>query len=85
MGAIPNTPSMAPNTPQGYTPGTSYGSSYQGGMSSSQMGNSPSASMPYAANVSESPYGQNADDAANEQKKAKKRGIFGAILEWLTH
>jgi hypothetical protein len=85
MAAIPNTPGMAPNTPQGYTPGNSYGSSYQGGMSSSQMGNSPSASMPYAANLAESPFGQRVDNTANEQKKAKKRGVFGAILEWLTH
>ena len=85
MGATPNTPSMSPNTPQGYAPGNNYGSNYSGGLSSSQMGNSPSANMPYASNSVGSTSGKNAALADNEQKKAKKRGVFGAILEWLTH
>jgi hypothetical protein len=85
MGAVPNTPNMSPNMPQGYTPGRSYGSDYHGGMSSSQMGNSPPANMPYASNPVGYTYGQNAVGADNEQKKTKKRGVFGAILEWLTH
>jgi hypothetical protein len=82
MGAIPNTPSLSSNAPQGYAPSNDYGSSYQGGMSSSQIGNPPSAGMPYGSNTATP--GQRTAGATNEQKNAKKRGLFGAILEWLT-
>jgi hypothetical protein len=47
------------------------------------MGNRPSAGVPYTSNAG-SP-GQRMADAASEQKNAKKRGLFGAILDWLTH
>jgi hypothetical protein len=83
MGATPNPPSMSSNAPQGYTPDSSYGSSYQGGTSSSQMGNQPSASVPYTSNPA-APR-QSMANAASEQKPTKKRGLFGAILDWLTH
>jgi hypothetical protein len=56
---------------QGYASGNSYGNSYQSGKGSSQVG----YGMP-------SP-GQRPTEAANEHKSAKKRGLFGAILEWL--
>ena len=81
MGTIPNTPNIPPNMPQGYTPGNSYGRSYQSGTS----GSPSSAGMAYAPNSTASTPAQRAADAANDQKKAKKRGLFGAILEWLTH
>jgi hypothetical protein len=47
------------------------------------MGNRPSASAPYTSNPT-APR-QSMADAAGEQKNAKKRGLFGAILDWLTH
>jgi hypothetical protein len=82
MGMIQNTPGMPGNPQQGYAPSNNYGGNYQGGMSNSQMGNPSSANMPYASNSGAPASGQN---AANEQKNAKKRGLFGAIIEWLTH
>ena len=85
MGTTPNTPNIPPNMPQGYTPGNSYGRSYQSGTSGSQMGSPSSAGMAYAPHSTGSTPAQKAADAANDLKKAKKRGIFGAILEWLTH
>ncbi len=83
MGATPNPPSTSSNAPQGYAPDNNYGSSYQGGTSSSQMGHRPPASVPYTSNPA-APR-QSMADAAGEQKNAKKRGLFGAILDWLTH
>lgn len=74
MGAIPNTPGASSNMPQGYAPGNSYGNSYRGGMGSAQMG--------YSSAPGGSPAGQRPADA-NERKGSKKRGLFGAILEWL--
>jgi hypothetical protein len=82
LGAGPNPPSLSSNVQQGYVPGNSYGSSSQGGMSSSQMGNPSSAGMPYGSSIATP--GQRTAGPANEQKNAKKRGLFGAILEWLT-
>jgi hypothetical protein len=67
--------------PQGYAPSNSYGN-YQGGMSSSQSNVSSSVNPSYSSNLANPEQGR--AYAANEQKSTKKRGLFGAILEWLT-
>jgi hypothetical protein len=84
MGAMPNTPGMTGNAQQGYNPTNNYGGNYQNGMNNSPMGNSPSANASYTSNTGTSASGQRAADMADEQKNTKKRGLFGAILEWLT-
>jgi len=81
MGAVPNTPGISSSLPQGYAPGNSYSGSYQSGMSSAQMGRPPSAHMSQAPS---SGPGQRGAAPTNEQRNVKKRGLFGAILEWLT-
>ncbi len=58
-------------------PGNAYGS-YAGGNQASLPGNNPTpGSSQYP------PAGMAAGPAAPEQKQGKKRGIFGALLDWL--
>jgi hypothetical protein len=80
VGAVPHTPSMAGGAVQGgYQPVLGYGNSYQEGMNNASIGNVTPAPSPYGADSS-----LNAARSAKAQKQTKKRGLFGAIYEWLT-
>ncbi len=72
--------SSAPGAPGSLTtPG--YGNSFPG---NNQMGNQPSMGSPYYPGMAPSqPVSQSAE-MNGEQKNAKKRGLFGAFLDWLS-
>jgi len=63
----------------------SYGNSLSNN-NSNQLGSSPSmGSSYYSGNAaSSSPSASHSAEATNDQKNAKKRGLFGAFLDWLS-